>query len=155
MLLCPRLKSVYYARTSYVPTDWQDPNVGITSLIWLTRVVEFHRDQPLELWPPGLQRLRHLAVGVDTGHRLPYSRNSLYPPLLVTQALNLPNLESFYIAGMAHERNGVMLREFQDTVTRGCSNVRHLFLDEFWDLDEKMWEAILTACDNQVCAPST
>jgi hypothetical protein len=95
IVLCPRLKNVYFARGSGTSTDNRQSYKN-TCLEWLCTVVLAHRDRPIETWPPGLQTLRHLGIGVETGTWL--DEQYLTSPAALFQSIcNLPYLESLYI----------------------------------------------------------
>ncbi|KJY01778.1 hypothetical protein TI39_contig279g00051 [Zymoseptoria brevis] len=137
LILCPRLRTVYYALSSYVEASQEqdrDGGVGNSSLTWLARIIMAHRDQELGRWPPGLKTLRHLAIGVETGTELLGRHDRHYPPFFVTKILNLPNLESFYLRGMSTDRRYCEVHE-AFPLTPGCSSLRHLYLADFWRIE--------------------
>lgn len=155
MLLCPRLRTVYYARSSYVSVE-DEKAVGNTSLEWLCRIILSHRDQDIGTWPPGLQSLRHLAVGVETGTQFDSDLYHLCYPLLFAKIMNLPNLESFYLYGLGrHEQQDYDASDPNEVMsyplTPGCSSVRHIYLEDLQDFDSDSWGDILSACKSQVC----
>lgn len=114
-----------------------------------------HRGREFEMWPPGLQSLRHLAIGVDTGTGQPPDRHHQYTPLLLAKMLNLPNLESFYLCGFANMHQDELDYLYDGSVlTPECSSLRHLYLENFWGIDREIWEPILSACKTQVSSHS-
>lgn len=155
ILVCPRLRTVNFARTSYVPTD-KPLDVGNTCLAWLCRIATSHRDQDIKLWPLGLQSLRNLAVGVETGTEFDGSIYQVYHPLFMAKILNLPNLESLYLYGVGYLGGYAEEDEQVATypLTPGCSSVRHIYMEQLEDLGLGFWEHVAKACKNQVCTKS-
>lgn len=154
IVLCPRLRRLYYAFGSFVYTRLAQErigDVGNSSLSWLSKVIMSHRDMTLEKWPPGLQSLRHLAIGVHADPPPPRIFNRLYPPLFMAKMLNLPNLGSFYLWGLGPDER-YDEDEISYPLTPGCSSVRHIYLESFWRLEFSVWEPVLHACKNQVSA---
>lgn len=151
IVLCPRLKSVYYARSSYVPIE-DEEGEGNASLLWLSRIVISHRDQDIRMWPPGLQSLRHLAVGVETGTPFESEVDYIYHPLFLAKIMNLPNLESIYLYGLGYREPYADhdVEAMSYLLTPGCSSVRHIYLENLEELDSGSWEKVVLACKTQV-----
>lgn len=152
ILLCPRLRTVNFARTSYVPTE-EASDVGNTTLAWLCRVATSHRDQNIAAWPPGLRSLRHLNVGIETGTRFDSHIRQIYHPLFMANMLNLPKLESIYLYGLGYEDIYASDEEHDDgyPLTPGCSSVRHIYVEQLENLGLGFWRHVASACKNQVC----
>ncbi|KAM0546935.1 hypothetical protein ACHAPJ_010595 [Fusarium lateritium] len=151
IVLCPRLKSLKYMYNKHDKVDRH------RSLNWLTLVIG--KAWTDALWPPGLQSLREVAVGVHSETWL----DDDVPELWYTRScfrgiLKLPNIVSLYFRGLRpqdrptidHEDtesddednespfnslSATELRLAADGLPARCSTVEHLYLDSIGDYD--------------------
>ncbi|KAJ4243860.1 hypothetical protein NW762_014741 [Fusarium torreyae] len=151
IVLCPRLKSLKYMYNKHDKVDRH------RSLKWLTLVIG--KAWTDASWPPGLQSLREVAVGVHSETWL----DDDVPELWYTRScfrgiLKLPSIESLYFRGLRPQDHPTIegedtesdyednespfnsspaaeLRHAADKLPARCSTVEHLYLDSIGDYD--------------------
>ncbi|KJX95588.1 hypothetical protein TI39_contig4101g00033 [Zymoseptoria brevis] len=102
------------------------------------------------LWPPGLQTLSSIAIGVESGTWLDgeEGRDDKYHPVVLARLLNLPGLDSIYFRAI--DENSDFPVEHEYKFVEGCSPVRQIFLDEISYNDPGFWMRTMKACKNEL-----
>ncbi|KAF6837366.1 hypothetical protein CMUS01_05066, partial [Colletotrichum musicola] len=138
--LCPHLESV-----KYVWTNNRDlPHA------WLTSVVEESLSKGA--WAPGLQSLRKVAVGVNSGTWLDRATaDDVYnDEYLLATLVKLPQIDSIYYHGCHNSNRALRLdhlspEEAARGLTPGSSSLEHLFLHEVNWMDDHFRAALIAA----------
>lgn len=122
-------------------------SVRSSSLNWLFKVILIcHQNNR---WPQGLQALRDIAIGIDSG----FGGNMRQPPNLTISLFRLPSLKSLYIAGGDRRWNEDWDGDDEDAgweLDAGCSSVEHLLFDNCNLTNNSFRNSILQAPKNLV-----
>jgi hypothetical protein len=150
LLLCPRLRSVKYVQNDCNAIRADGALLVNTSLPWLLDVIKFHRHKEAHLWPPGLQSMNRLAIGVESGTWFDQELTIEQSPGDLANLLCLPGLESIYFRGLGSANLVQNSEHYTSILADGCSSVQRIFLDQMSDMTSGFWRKVVSACKNQV-----
>ena len=134
---------------------------ALHSMTWLKRAIWNIVDgEPKSAWPSGLFYLREVAVGVRSGrildHHFDDSRHAFSFEVLCS-LLRLPNINSLYYNGLdagdrvvglhwdADDENREARAEANLRLPENCSTLKHLYLEDVFDLNDQFRWHLLEA----------
>ena len=145
--VCPRIRSVKFSRDVHLTGDGtieraspnNAPGIPRSGLEYFHQAIVNQLQNRSAAWPPGLDSLQDLAIGVETDNEtgdLTFAPS----PALFANCMHLPHLDSLYCFGL----------EIYDDPThyeieKRSSSVQHIFLDTAHGHHVQM-EGIITGC---------
>jgi hypothetical protein len=144
---CPRLQDVKFVMPGFLDEASASPS-------WLTILIDSsytNNNEHNTPWPPGLQNLCTVAVGLasDTWMDIPYNTHTNGPahqspntPLLMS-LLRLPSISRIYFKDHVHSYSDET--PYHDLLPAGSSSVQHIFLDNPSDLGYHFAQALTQA----------
>ncbi|KAM0336027.1 hypothetical protein ACHAPQ_004583 [Fusarium lateritium] len=130
ILICPRLNCLKHANVydTLIAAEWMSNEL----FWWLSRIISRSRDK--QSWAPGLESLKNVALGVETGLWFQTDKHKrLYPSSVFRSVMMLPKLKSVYFGKFNMYSDIDELPEYPTPQYRGMigsSSVEYIFLDQ-------------------------
>ncbi|KAM0244430.1 hypothetical protein ACHAP5_006232 [Fusarium lateritium] len=130
ILVCPRLNYLKHVNVydALIASEW----VSHELFLWLSRIISRSWDK--QSWAPGLESLRNVALGLETGLWFQtHKHGKLYPSRVFRSVMMLPNLKSVYFGKFNMYSDDDQFPENPTPQYRemiGSSPVEDFFLDQ-------------------------
>ncbi|CAA9963704.1 hypothetical protein PTMSG1_07064 [Pyrenophora teres f. maculata] len=136
---CPRLQDVKFVMRGRHEVQ------GYSCISYLGFLIDHARGERTS-WPPGLQNLRNIAIGVTSETWMDSAFHPTTPAfntVMLARLFNLPNIEKIYFKDLVSQ-------EFDRTpwetlLPAKSSSLKHLFLDNCAELSQKFCNALFGA----------